>query len=165
MAKLDVIKESYVFQSLSTEELQKLASISREEICASGQYVFREGDQARSLYIVEEGKVELQMRVSFSSEHRTASVATVDVITKGATFGWSAIAKPHLFTGSAQAANTCKLIVIDGSKLLELMDSDHTMGYEVMKRFSEVVTARLVLTRQILLSERGLALLSQAHNY
>jgi CRP/FNR family cyclic AMP-dependent transcriptional regulator len=163
MAKLDVIQGTRIFQGLSTEQLHKLDSISREETYAAGQYIFREGDQARSLYIIEEGKVILEMRIAPLPKHRLSPQATVDVLIKGDIIAWSALVEPHILTFSAQAVDRCKLIALDGIKLLELMDSDPAMGYEIMRRLSEVIASRLNHTRQTLISERGLALLSQAY--
>lgn len=163
MTKLDVIQGTRIFQGLSTEQLHKLDSISREETYAAGQYIFREGDQAQSLYIIEEGKVILEMRIAPLPKHRLSPQATVDVLIKGDIVGWSALVEPHILTFSAQAVDRCKLIVLVGIQLRELMDSDPVMGYEIMRRLSEVIASRLTHTRQTLISERGLALLSQAY--
>ena len=160
MGKLDAIRKSYVFENISDDQLHKLDSISHEETLTAGQYVFREGDQATRLYIVEKGKVELQMKITPPTSQRPTTQACVEVITDGATFGWSAIAKPHVYKGSVQVVDSCKLIVIDAIKLIDLMESDHDMGYEIMKRSSDIITDRLMLTRQLLCSERGLSLLS-----
>lgn len=165
MAKLDIIQESHLFQGLSTEELQRLASISQEKTYEAGQYIFREGDRAQSLYILEEGKVILEMRIAPLPERRPLPQATVDVVTKGEIFSWSALVEPYILILSAQAVDKCQVIAIDGSQLIELMDSDHTIGYGIMRRLSAVIASRLTHTRQTLISERGLALLSQVYSY
>jgi len=163
MTKLDIIQGTRIFQGLITEQLHKLDSISREETHAAGQYIFREGDQARSLYIIEEGKVILEMRIAPLPKHRLSPQATVDALIKGDIVGWSALVQPHIFTFSAQAVDKCKLVALDGTELLKFMDADPVMGYEIMRRLSEVIASRLTHTRQTLISERGLALLSQAY--
>ena len=163
MAKLDIIQRCYIFRGLNAEQLEKLDPISREETFEAGQYVFREGDPAQSVYIVEEGKVKLQMKVATTPQQQVSSSATLDVINKGKTFGWSALIKPHIFTGSAQAVDRCKIITIDGAKLRELMDSDPVIGYAIMCPLSELIAYTLISTRQMLISERGLALLSQIY--
>lgn len=165
MAVLDVIQRSQIFQRLRTEQLQRVASISREETYEAGRSIFREGDQARSLYILEEGKVILEMRIAPLPEHRPPPQATVDVVVKDEIFGWSALVEPFMFTFSARAVDPCKVVAVEASQLLELMDSDHAMGYEVMSRLSQVIASRLTHTRQTLISERGLALLSQYYSY
>lgn len=164
MAILDVIQECHVFKRLSSEQCQKLASISHEETYKAGQYIFREGDQARYFYIIEDGKVELEMNLPRHGA-RPVSKATIGVIAKGTSFGWSMLIGPHVFSGSARAVGECKVIALDGTQLLGLMDADHTFGYQLLKRFSEEVAHSLEATRQTLLSERGLALLDEEHRY
>ena len=163
MAKLDILQKSYLFRGLNAEQLQKLDSISREETFEAGRYIFREGDPAQCLHVVEEGKVQLQMKITAATQQQAVQQTTLEVITGGRMFGWSALIKPHVFTGSAQAVDKCKVVTIDGTKLRELMDSDPRVGYEIMCRLSEVVANTLDSARQMLVSERGLALLSQIY--
>ena len=165
MTNLDVIKENYLFRDLSTAQLEKIASISQEKTYQAGQTIFREGDQARELYILQEGKVLLEMRIAPYPERSPSPSATIDVVTKGELFGWSALVPPNVFTLSASTTDRCQVVTIDGGKLTELMDSDPVMGYEIVKRLSKVIAIRLKRSREMLMSERGLALLSQAYSY
>lgn len=165
MTNLDVIKENYLFRDLSTAQLERIASISQEKTYQAGQTIFREGDQARELYILQEGKVLLEMRIAPYPERSPSPSATIDVVTKGELFGWSALVPPNVFTLSASTADRCQVVTIDGGKLTEMMDSDPVMGYEIVKRLSKVIAIRLKRSREMLMSERGLALLSQAYSY
>lgn len=105
----------------------------------------------------------MEMRIAPPPRHRLSPQATVDALIKGDIVGWSALVEPHIFTFSAQAVDKCKLVALDGIKLLKFMDADPVMGYEVMRRLSEVIASRLTHTRRSLTGERGLALLSQAY--
>jgi len=165
MAILDVIQECHVFKRLSSEQCQKLVSISREETYQGGEYVFRQGDQAQSLYVVEEGEVVLQLDLAPSPGQGPPQWATLDIIKKGQAFGWSAIVEPHGFTTSAQAIQRCKCVAIDGVQLLNLMESDSILGYRVLKELSQVIASRLVRTRQALLTERGVTIMRDEHGY
>jgi CRP-like cAMP-binding protein len=165
MAKLDVIKENYVFQRLNGEQWQKIASISEEKAYPAGQIIFREGDQAKVLYILEEGKVLLEMRVAPYPERTPAPTATIQVVTDGELFSWSALVNPRVLTSSGITASKCRVIMINGEQLVEMMGSDPVMGYEVMTRLAEIIASRLKHSREMLMSERGLSLLSQAYSY
>jgi len=165
MAILDVIQATDVFQVLSIDQLGKIASIAREETYEAGRYIFRQGDQARSLYVLEEGKIILEMRIARHGERGPSPPATVAVITEGEFFGWSALVDPRTLTLSGHAIDRCKVIAIDGTQLLGLMDSDPIMGYKIMRRLSEVISSRLTQTGQMLISERGLAILSEYYRY
>jgi CRP-like cAMP-binding protein len=165
MAKLDVIKGNYVFQRLNGEQWQKIASIAEEKTYPAGQIILREGEQAKALYILEEGKVLLEMRVAPYPERTASPTATIQVVTKGELFGWSALVSPNVLTASASTAGKCKVVMINGEQLIEMMDANPVMGYEVMTRLAEVIAGRLKHTREMLMSERGLSLLSQAYSY
>jgi CRP/FNR family cyclic AMP-dependent transcriptional regulator len=165
MPTLEAIQQSRVFQGLNNQQLQTIASIAREEAYATGQAIFKEGEPALNFYILEEGKVILEMRPAPVREHSPSPLVIIDVIVKGETFGWSALVQPHIFTLSASTADKSKVVTIGGGKLRELMDADPVMGYQVMTGLSQVIASRLGHTRQILLSERGLALLSEIYSY
>jgi len=165
MTKLDVIKENHVFQSLNGEQWQKIAAISEEKTYPAGQVIFREGEQAKALYILEEGKVLLEMRIAPYPERTPVPTATIQVVTQGELFGWSALVAPHVLTSSGITASKCQVILINGEQLMEMMDSDPVMGYEVMTRLAETIAGRLKHSREMLMSERGLSLLSQAYSY
>lgn len=165
MSKLDVIQQSRVFQGLNNQQLQAIAAIAQAETYATGQVIFKEGDPALNFYFLEEGKVILEMRLAPVREHSPSPLVTVDVIIKGETFGWSALVQPHIFTLSATTADKTRVIGIGGGKLRELMDADPVMGSRVMTGLSQVIASRLEHTRQMLLSERGLALLSEIYSY
>lgn len=165
MANLDVLQANYLFKEIGTAQIQKIASISQEKTYQAGQTIFREGDQAKELYILQEGKVLLEMRIAPYPERSPSPSAVIDVVTEGELFGWSALVPPHIFTLSANTADKCQVVTLDGTKIIEMMDADPAMGYEIVKRLSKIIAVRLKRSREMLISERGLALLSQAYSY
>lgn len=165
MTKLDIIKENYMFRELTPDELGKIDAIAQEKTYEAGQSVFKEGDQASHLYILEEGRVLLEMRIAPYPERSPSPSAVIDVVSKGEVFGWSALVPPNVFTLSASTADKCRIVAIDGAKLYELMEFNPLMGYEIVKRLAKIAAIRLKRSREMLMSERGLALLSQAYSY
>lgn len=165
MSKLEIIKGTRVFRGLNDQQLQSIASIAQEETHAAGHILFKEGEPALNFYILEEGKVLLEMMPAPVRDHAPLSLVTIDVILKGETFGWSALVAPHIFTLSASFTEKSTVAAIGGGKLRELLSADPAMGYQVLTGLSEVIASRLDHTRQILLSERGLALLSEIYSY
>ena len=106
---------------LTEEELEKVAELGREEVYEAGEILFTEGSTAKDLYVVEEGRVALDMDLSVYSG--AARYGTVDVMTKGHTFGWSALRGSPL-TMTARALERVKVIAIDGDSLYSLFDED-----------------------------------------
>ena len=89
----------------------------------------------------------------------------IGIITQGMSLGWSPLVGRDVFSGCARAVNKCKLIALDGTKLRKLMDSDVALGYEVMKQFAQELATSLDALGDLLVSERGLALLREVNCY
>ncbi|MDP2719265.1 MAG: cyclic nucleotide-binding domain-containing protein [Dehalococcoidia bacterium] len=160
MVSINFLKESEIFRGLSESQLQKIAAIAGEKSYPAGSILFKEGSQARNLYIVEEGKVALEMKINMGG-NQPARLATVDALTKGEALGWSSLIDPHVFTLSALCMDASKLVTIDSPKLLEILKQDTAMGFEIMKSVAKLIASRLTRTRVMLISERGLSLLTE----
>jgi len=144
-----VLASSQLFGELSDDELDKVAALSREEVYEAGTTVFREGALARDLYIVEDGRVviEMQIRLGPGGPGRQGAI---DVMTKGQVFGWSAIGERQTLTMSARCIEETKVITLDGERLSRLFDEDSRIGTKVRKRLLGVVYSRLRRARDTL---------------
>lgn len=158
MPASDTLKSSRLFGGLGSSHLVKIAALCREESCKEGSTIFREGDEAKDLHILVEGKVALDMKLCPHGD-RECILSVVEAVNKGESLGWSAIVEPHKYTLSARCMVDTKLLALNGEKLRQSMAADHDLGYEVMKRLAELISERLTHTRLTLTSERGLALL------
>ena len=139
------------FEGLTDNELERIAVLCHEEVYEAGTTIFEEGDAADYLYIVEEGKVALEMQLELRP-YASPKKTTIEVATKCEAFGWSALVEPHTLTLSAKCTERAKIIVIKGSDLLDLFDSEPLIGHRVLGRVTQVVASRLKDTRQKLTS-------------
>ena len=144
-----VLASSQLFGELTDGELDKIAALSREGVYEAGTTVFREGDPARDLYIVEDGKVVIEMKIRLGPGGPGRQGA-IDVITKGEVFGWSAIGERQTLTMSARCIEDTKVIALDGERLSRLFDEDSHIGSRVRKKLLGVVYSRLRHTRDTL---------------
>ncbi|MFQ5874435.1 MAG: cyclic nucleotide-binding domain-containing protein, partial [Dehalococcoidia bacterium] len=142
MVSIPLLKKFYIFEGLTEGELGRIAPLCREKVYEAGEVIFQEGEVAKDLCLVVDGKVALEMKLQ-PWPHAPIRHTTVDLITRGETFGWSALVEPHILTLSARCLTKTKVIAIDGSELRRLLDTDCHMGYEVMGRLSHVVASRL----------------------
>ena len=139
---------SQLFEGLPDGELDKITRLCREEVYEAGATIFTEGEVAKDLYIVEDGKVVLEMMIRLGPG--SGRRGSIDVITKGQAFGWSAIAESHILTMSARCMEKSKVIALDGVGLRRLLEEDSHMGHKVMKRLVGLVSSRLRHTRDTL---------------
>jgi small-conductance mechanosensitive channel len=94
-----------IFAPLSVEETEKLATGAVRHIFAPGELVIRAGDQGSSMFVVHNGRVQVQ--VSDGGKPRA-----VAVLSEGAFFGEMA-----LFTGEPRTAN---VVALEETEVLEI---------------------------------------------
>lgn len=155
MATVNQLKTTQIFKGIEESYLKKLVEMSQEEVHHKGHVIFREGDEAKSLYILREGQVALDMKIE-TGVGQGVHQATVDLAKKGAAFGWSALVEPYIYTLSATCMEPVSVVLFDAKQLRKLLDSDAGLGYQVMKKMVGLVSSRLAHTRNMLLNERGL---------
>ena len=104
-----------IFAPLSNEETEKLAGGAVRHVFAPGELVIRAGDQGSSMFVVHNGRVQVQ--VSDGGQQRP-----VAVLNEGAFFGEMA-----LFTGEPRTAN---VVALEETEVLEI-------GHDAMKHLFE----------------------------
>ncbi len=153
MAETHTLGNSELFQQLSLAQLDKIRRLGQLEEYQAGAAIFGERTPAGKLYVLEEGKVALQMEPP-SGASQAGRRMTVDTVATGEVFGWSAVVGPQPYTLTAVCLEPTKVVAIDGKGLRTLMDDDHGLGYHVLTGLIKVVSSRLDETRQLLFTER-----------
>jgi len=150
------LKLCKAFQRLTDEQLRAIAALCSREVREAGDTFFRAGDNAGHLYVLEEGRVALQMELPMRQLQLRKRV-TVDIASKGELFGWSSMVEPYIYTLSAICLQRATVLVVDASRLSTLLQTDFAMGYEVLSGLMNVVGSRLHDNMQLLVTERSLA--------
>ncbi len=130
-----------IFAPLSAEETEKLAQAAVKHVFAPGEMVIRAGDPGSSMFVVHNGRVQVQV----NDNGRSRTVATLN---EGDFFGEMA-----LFTGEPRTAN---VVAVEETEVLEI-------GHGAMKRIFET-NPDLVESLSFIIAERreGLALSGDA---
>ena len=58
-----------LFMGLPDEQLEAIAGLCEEVICQEGEFLFKEGERAERMYILLEGKVKIQVRLTSRPEN------------------------------------------------------------------------------------------------
>ena len=147
MPSVEALRQCELFSELDDAELELVAPLCRETVYAEGETIFAADEQARDLYILQEGRVALQVRLR--SGVGLSGDVTLEDVEPGHIFGWSSVVKQRRFTASARALEPVKVIAIEGDDLNALFDRDAHLGFVVMKQLAEVIASRLRHTREI----------------
>ncbi|MBI2852859.1 MAG: cyclic nucleotide-binding domain-containing protein [Chloroflexi bacterium] len=148
-----VLKGSLVFSALGEDDLATVASFATGRTYEPGGTVFNEGDKARDILVLTEGRLAVQMALPTPSSQPGRRI-TVDIIGEKEVFGWSALVEPYVYTLTAVCLQKATVLAIDGDKLRALLQQKADIGYHVLKGLAKVVASRLQDTRQVLISER-----------
>jgi CRP-like cAMP-binding protein len=140
-----VLSEHPFFQGMSPEYLKVIAGCATNVRFDTGDYIFREGEEANRFYVIRHGKVAVEIT---SPEKGTITVQT---ISEGDVLGWSWLIPPHRWRFDAKALDLVRAIALDGRCLRGKCEEMHNLGYELLKRFTAVTVNRLEATRLQLL--------------
>ncbi len=133
------------FQGLDPAYLRLICDCAKEACFAAGEVIFHQGDEADRFYLLEAGKVALEV---FTPERGTVTIQTVGA---GEVLGASWLLPPYIWTYEAVAAEGARTIAFNAICLRGACEEDHDLGYELMKRFARVLVQRLTAARLQLL--------------
>ncbi len=139
MVELDDLKAIILLSHLTDPMLEKLVDITSTLEHSAGDYIFRDGDYARYLYAIIEGKVGLELE-------KTANVPVLmDTIGRGRTFGFSALVdtEQKKYTTHARVLADTKLFAWESTELEMLFYQHYEMGFLFMKRIAKIAKTRL----------------------
>jgi CRP/FNR family transcriptional regulator, cyclic AMP receptor protein len=152
MRRLDqLVLEAPVFASLDPKFAQQLAGCAGNAGFRAGETIFREGDPADTFWVLRHGRVALELHTP------NRGSLTVETLDPGDALGWSWLFPPYRWHFDARALEDVRAIAVDGACLRGKCDADPALGYELMRRFSQVMVERLQATRVRLLDVYGSA--------
>ena len=139
MINVNGLKSIIMLNYLNDSMLDKLTSITSIEEYKSGDYIFNEGEDAKTLYAVIEGMVRLEIDKKY-----TARISINDMI-QGMIFGFSALvdAQKKNYTTYAKALTDVKLYKWEAPDLEALFNQDFEMGFLFMKGIAKIIKTRL----------------------
>jgi CRP-like cAMP-binding protein len=81
-------------------------------------------------------------------QHKPIIVETLD---EGDILGWSWLLPPYEWKFSAHVIEGVRALALDGKCLRSKCEQNHDLGYELLKRFTQIIDRRLDATRMQLL--------------
>ncbi|NNE46497.1 MAG: cyclic nucleotide-binding domain-containing protein [Rhodothermales bacterium] len=139
----DSLKEIQVLEAMTPDQLEFLAGCTKHVHFKKGDYLTRERSEATEFFAIRDGAVALEMGVG----NRTFIFHTVG---KGRIVGWSWLIPPFRSQFDARALTDIAAIRFDAVCVRQKCDKDASFGYEIMKRFSQVMAERLIATQMTL---------------
>lgn len=106
-----------------------------------GQFIFKEGQRSDSFYLIRHGKVSIEVFVPGRGP------VSIDTVSAGEVLGISWLIEPYHRYFDARALELTRAIALDGACFRKKCEENHDLGYAVMKKFTQILSARLQATR------------------
>jgi len=136
-----LLKEHPFFQDMQQEFIDELAGCGSNARFKARETVFKQDDKADHFYIIESGKVAIDL----STPGR--GVLTIETLGEGKVLGWSWLFPPYEWQYGARAVEETKAIAMDARCLRGKCETDPALGYDLMKRFSAIMLRRMQRAR------------------
>jgi CRP/FNR family cyclic AMP-dependent transcriptional regulator len=136
-----ILVEHPFFRELDPKHLQLLVGCASNVRFSAGERLVREGGEANEFYLIRQGKVAVEV---VSPGRGQIRIQTLD---EGEVLGWSWLIPPYRWRFDARALSAVRAFALDGRCLRMKCEEDHDLGYELLKRFSHILSRRLEATR------------------
>jgi CRP/FNR family transcriptional regulator, cyclic AMP receptor protein len=140
-----IIAEHPFFTGLDHDFIELMVGCASNVHFKAGNYILKEGDPANTFYLIRGGRVAVEV---VAPQHKPIIVSTLRV---GEILGWSWLLPPFQWKFHARAAEDTRAIALDGKCLRTKCEENHDLGYEILKRFAQIMEQRLEATRLQLL--------------
>lgn len=155
MISPELLRRFPFFGNLENSQLVALSIIAEEETFNSGEEVFQEGSRAQSLYLLEDGSIDLYFTVLDNFHPELRKEYSIGEINPGEPFGISALIEPYVLTAAARVSTPSRVIRIDAAALRATMDTDQSLAYALMQKIAKAAIDRLNDTRIQLAAARA----------
>jgi CRP-like cAMP-binding protein len=145
----EILAEHSFFRGLPRPYLELVAGCGKNVRFEANQFIAREGEDADTFYLVRHGAVALELHLP------NRGTRTLQTLGPGDILGWSWLVPPYRWRFDARAVEPTRAIALDGKCLREKCETDHDLGYALLKRFAYVLGQRLEATRLQLLDVYG----------
>jgi CRP/FNR family cyclic AMP-dependent transcriptional regulator len=144
-----ILVEHPFFKGLNEEYFALIVGCASNMRIDAGKMIHREGEEANHFYLIRSGKVTLQMMTP------NKGPIIIETLDEGDILGWSWLVPPYTWHFDAKALELTRMIALDGKCLRNKCENDHHLGYELLKRFADIMMKRLESTRLQLLDIYG----------
>lgn len=146
---IDALRDVRFLHNLDNEHLLRIADVARMRNVAPGEVLFREGDVPQDVFLVISGSVTLDINTHSGGTRRIMAVGPGEIL------GWSALLEQTQMTATATTMAHGKVVQINTHQLLDICKRNSRFGYELLRRTSLALAARLSATRLQLLDSFG----------
>jgi CRP/FNR family cyclic AMP-dependent transcriptional regulator len=142
MASSEALKKASIFDSLSDDQLKAIAQLGQEKSFEPGEEIFKQGQKAKTLYVLLDGVVTLRIKAEEEIDLMAETLKEM-----GSVFGTASLMSPYVCNVTARCVKTTKALAVDAAEFQKIIRQDTGMGFEVMTKLAQLYFNRLNTTR------------------
>lgn len=135
------------FLGLEPSFITFLADCAKTREVGADTHLFRHGSRADRFYLLRKGCVCVEVAAISGPPLRLQRLRPGDML------GWSWLIAPFRWHFQARALEDSEVIEFDGDAVLKRCEADPKFGYELLKRFSGLMSSRLAASREKMMDE------------
>ncbi len=139
---MEAAPDNPFFSGLSPEQLDLILPLFEPFTIPAGATIFKQGDVATYLYVVQRGRVTIQYKPY------DGPIITLSHLESGQIFGWSSVAGGQTYTSDAISCTEVELLRLRGSDLVRLCTEHRSEGSAILDRLAEAVSPRWTYARE-----------------
>ncbi len=133
----EILLEHPFFEGMNSDFVRVIAGCGINKLFHAEELLAREGKTADFFYLVRQGRLAIEMHTAGRGHLILQTQSDGDIV------GWSWLFPPHLWNFDVRAMETSHVIALDGKCLRQKCEIDKALGYDLMKRFSQIMVERL----------------------
>lgn len=134
--------ENPFFSGLTRLQVDLLLPLFEILKIPAGTTIFRQGDEASYLYVIQRGGITIQYKPY------DGPIITLSHLQTGEIFGWSAVVGGPTYTSDAISTSEAEVYRLRGADLVKLCAQHPAEGYAILDRLAEGVSPRWTYARQ-----------------
>jgi CRP-like cAMP-binding protein len=138
----EVLHRIPLLSNLNESEFHQIADVARARTFAAGDYVIRQGDQSRDLWIVLEGQCEVVRRLTSNGQSASQQEAIqLAVLVPYSHFGEMSFFHPAPHSADVRASSAVKLLQITHADYADMISDGiwaaYKLAYNVVQQLAE----------------------------
>ena len=144
-----ILSEHPFFKGLKPQHIAEVAKGSTRINFNPGEFLMREDEPGSCFFLILHGKVAVEV---FTPERGPIIVSTLG---ENEILGYCWIVPPYQCRFDVRAVELTRTVCVQGTRLRQICDEDHQVGYELLKRTSQMMSKLIEATRVQMLDVYG----------
>lgn len=131
------LKQQFMLEDLDNKEIAKISKIIQKLNFKKGEYIFKEKEDTKGLYLINSGNVEIAKVTSDGWKQ------TLAVFTKGHFFGELSILEKRRHEAYAIAVENTEILLIGKEDFEKMEREESPIAFKIMKKIALVMCKNL----------------------